>query len=147
MSNTSEIGYPSRTKWVVAVIVLIALPSLVLSEWSLEKIQAKFVHEAAQAGKPWASDVQKWIAHGYGYTLRPKRAAERYGWAADLYARQGNYDEAGWCYFNKAVELEASNDKWTAKGIYEQVESDYKEYPVGAKAHGALVRLNTMSRP
>jgi hypothetical protein len=145
MSNTSEIGYPNRTKWIVFFGVLIALPSILLSEWSLDKIQEKVVNTHAE--KPWAADLQKYIAHGFNYTLRQEKAAPRYAWAANLYANQNNYTEAGEQLYSQAVALEDCNKKWEAKPIYEQLERDYRDYPVGAKAHGALVRLNTMSRP
>lgn len=145
MSNTSEIGYPSRMKWVVILGILIVIPSLLLSEWSLDKMQEKLVNKNAE--KAWAAGLQKYIAHGFSWTLRPAKAAPRYAWAADLYARQGNFHEAGDALYSQAQALEDANKKWEAKPIYEQIEAHYKEYPVGAKAHGALVRLNTMSRP
>ena len=145
MSNTSEIGYPSRMKWVVILGIVIVLPALLLSEWSLDKMQEKLVNPNPQ--KSWAANLQKYIAHSFNYTLRQDRAAARYGWAADLYARQGNFDEAGEQLYNQAVALEDSNKKWEAKPIYERLSTEYKDYPVGARAHGALVRLNTMSRP
>lgn len=145
MSTTSEIGSTNKLgKWVIICIVVMVVPSVLMSEYCLEKFQA---HIAKNFDKDWAPGAQKWVAYIYGHTMRHERAAERYGFAATLYAERRDYTTAGELLYAQAHELESANKKYEALPIYERVEEEYKEYPVGARAHGAVVRLKLLSRP
>jgi hypothetical protein len=145
MSTTDEIGTTNKLgKWLIILFLIVALPGALLSSWSLDKFQ-KVVNDNPE--KDWAPDLQRWIAGSYANTLRPGPAAERYEWAANMYAGKNNFEMAGEMYLRQAQELEADNKKWSALPVYERIEKEYKDYAVGAKAHGAVIRLTTMSRP
>jgi len=145
VSNTDEImsHLPVR-KWVLVAIVCLMIPSLMLTSWGLEKFQ-KVVND--HSDKAWAADLELWIARCYAYTLRPEKASEKYQWAANLYHALGNDELAGDCLYHEAEECEAANKKWEAIPKYEYLADAYKDYPSGARAHNAVIRLKTMSRP
>lgn len=145
MTTEDEIGSPNRLgRWLIIIAIVVGLPSLLFSSWTLDKLQEQV---NKNYDKPWCADMQNRIAWAYSVTMRPDVAAERYEWAARLYENQRNFEAAGEALYNQGVELEAANKKYNALPVYEDVEDRYKEYPIGAKAHGAVVRLKTMSRP
>lgn len=153
-SESSELGGSNKLgKWFLIILLGIGIPSLILSQWSLEKLQGVVNDNSAPEKlkeKAWTADLQKWIAHAYNYSLRPEHAVEKYQWAGDLYSRLQNFDAAGWMYYDQGLALEDSGkyeNKGRALEIYEKLADEYKEYPVGAKASAAAIRIKTYGRP
>ena len=148
MSTTDEIGSPNKLgKWLLTAVILLGVPSFVLSAWSLERFH-RVVED--NLDKPWCSDMQRWIANAYAYSLRPEPAAVRYEYAANLYRTQDNYTMAGEMFYQQAHAFEDmtnSNNKYTALAIYDRLAEDYRDYPAGAKAKAASTRIQTMGRP
>ncbi len=147
MSNTDEIGSGNKlSKWLIILGVIVLIPTLLLTEWSLEFWQRQLQDKA---DRTWAPDAQLFIARSYGWTLRPEKAAERYEWSATLLSKHGRHAEAGEALYDQAHEIEQLGgvSKWVALPKYEYIATYYRDYPVGARAHGAAVRLKTMSRP
>jgi hypothetical protein len=148
MSNTDEIGFKFKPgRWALAIALLVGVPCFILSPWFLAKMQGVVNDNAA---KPWSADLQKWIAHSYSYSMRPEPAAQAYEWAHDQYVRFENWDMAGLMLYDEAAAFEATDtslDKYKAQAVYDRCATEYKDYPIGARAKTASMRMTTLGRP
>jgi len=139
MWSTNEVGLRSQLlRWALLLSLVFAGPGVILSEWFLDKVQARVNDNLSE---PWAPDAQRWIAHAFAYTMRRDLAAERYGLAAQTYERHGDMLMASEMLMTQAEEYEAAYKKYHAIPIYKYVAARFEGYPAGRRASEALTRI------